>query len=182
MKAFAAMDLDADGRLSLEEFSQGLGLLRRAGEEDSAWMMTPEETKALFRRFDRDASGSVEIGEFVHLAVAQGLLVSAAAASSALPPGKPPLPAGWEVFTDKGSGKPYYHEAATGKTQWDHPAEEQTAAPGESGEAAAAEAPGMPEGWEQVLDVRSGKVYYHHVATGKTQWEHPAGAEGHDDE
>ena len=32
------------------------------------------------------------------------------------------LPLGWQVYIDASSGKPYYHEAASGKVQWEAPA------------------------------------------------------------
>ncbi len=31
------------------------------------------------------------------------------------------VPAGWHMYIDAQSGKPYYHEAASGKTQWEMP-------------------------------------------------------------
>ena len=36
-----------------------------------------------------------------------------------------PMPPGWEQFEDEARGKPYYVNATTGVTQWDHPSDEQ---------------------------------------------------------
>ncbi|KAH8069513.1 hypothetical protein JL721_5817 [Aureococcus anophagefferens] len=35
-----------------------------------------------------------------------------------------PMPPGWEQFEDEARGKPYYVNATTGVTQWDHPSDE----------------------------------------------------------
>ena len=35
-----------------------------------------------------------------------------------------PMPPGWEQFQDEARGKPYYVNATTGVTQWDHPSDE----------------------------------------------------------
>ncbi len=32
----------------------------------------------------------------------------------------------------------------------------------------------LPEGWQRFTDGVSGKEYYHHAESGRTQWEHPA--------
>ena len=70
-----------------------------------------------------------------------------------------PLPDGWTEFLDAASGRPYYHHAASGKTQWRRP------------EISAQEAAELHRGRE---DAKTGLPYFHHASSGKTQWARPA--------
>ena len=73
-----------------------------------------------------------------------------------------PLPDGWTEFLDAASRRPYYHHAASGKTQWRRP------------EISAQEAAELPRGWKEFFDAKRGLPYFHHAASGKTQWARPA--------
>ena len=78
-----------------------------------------------------------------------------------VPPVKP-LADGWSFQKDLQSGKIFYVNNATRKTQWERPS-----AP--SGSV-------LPPGWAEAVDPASGRKYYVEMATGKTQWEHPGGS------
>jgi hypothetical protein len=71
------------------------------------------------------------------------------------------LPAGWEEHTDD-AGAVFYHNEATGKTLWSHPADVAATPPD----------PTLPEGWEAHTDAK-GTVFYNNEATGETSWKHP---------
>ena len=80
---------------------------------------------------------------------------------------------GWEKTTDPSSGKEYYFNRSTGKTKWNNPllekkekSMEDTAKPSEGDEA-------LPDGWAATKDASTGKTYYYHAASGKTQWTKP---------
>ncbi|EER16177.1 hypothetical protein Pmar_PMAR003640 [Perkinsus marinus ATCC 50983] len=62
--------------------------------------------------------------------------------------------AGWEKLRAD-DGTPYYHNKATGHTQWEKPG-----------------GSGLSEGWQE-LKTDSGDSYYYNEATGVTQWERP---------
>lgn len=62
-EAFARMDSDRDGQLSLEEFEKGIRLAR--GSQGAA--VVYQRLPARFRALDRDTSGYLEAGEFAEL-------------------------------------------------------------------------------------------------------------------
>ncbi|KAF4656984.1 E3 ubiquitin- protein ligase [Perkinsus chesapeaki] len=84
------------------------------------------------------------------------------------------LPEGWEEFKAD-DGTLYYYNSLSGQTQWEYPAhsEESTTS------AAAAPSTGevgekwVLDGWQELIS-DDGTPYYHHLATGATQWEMPA--------
>ena len=83
----------------------------------------------------------------------------AAPAPEFAPPPLPDLPPGWEAKTDYNTGRTYYVQPATGKTQWELPKAD----------------PGLPPGWEAKLDPGSGRTFYIDHNTGTTSWSPPPG-------
>jgi Ca2+-binding EF-hand superfamily protein len=65
--AFAAMDSDRDGQLSLKEFEKGVAPARGANRPGVVYQRLP----ARFRALDRDGSGYLEAGEFSAEALAR---------------------------------------------------------------------------------------------------------------
>jgi hypothetical protein len=65
------------------------------------------------------------------------------------------LPHGWTAHTSR-SGEAFYHNVATGHTQWHWPTQEP-----------------LPHGWEAAVSQSTGAICYHNSATGQTQYEHP---------
>ncbi|EER18420.1 hypothetical protein Pmar_PMAR005331 [Perkinsus marinus ATCC 50983] len=97
---------------------------------------------------------------------------------------------GWEELRTE-DGTPYYHNKATGHTQWEKPTgsslpggwQEFRADDGSSyyyNEATGVtqwERPGtLPEGWQE-FRTADGTPYYYHEASSKTVWERPGGGE-----
>lgn len=68
------------------------------------------------------------------------------------------LPSGWEEHKDPATSKLYWHNTATGVTQWTKPA-------------------GLPAGWEEHKDPSTGKVYWANAATGESSWTLPGDAD-----
>lgn len=101
------------------------------------------------------------------------------------------LPPGWKQVSDPSSGRIYYYNDQTGQTQWLRPEGAAkmplpAAAAGGTGAEAGAEAGGAsgegadcppPPGWRKIQDPASGKTYFWHQASGKTQWSRPEGAD-----
>jgi len=75
------------------------------------------------------------------------------------------LPDGWAAYNDA-EGRTFYHNAATGETQWEAPA----AAPAP---AAPAASDALPEGWTEHQDDQ-GRTFYYQAASGQTTWDRPA--------
>merc|ERR1711907_532817 len=71
-------------------------------------------------------------------------------APPAAPPAAPPPSGGWIEHRDPNSGKPYWHNAATGATTWER-----------------------PKNWQEYTDASSGKKYWHDPASGETTWTKP---------
>ncbi len=105
---------------------------------------------------------------------------------------------GWSKHIDSASGKVYYFHAKKGITQWDAPAGFEVCQPlpavvaVESSPHSLEESHGtlvveqkdtVPQtssstvdemqGWQQLTDEASGKLYYYNAATGESQWEKP---------
>jgi hypothetical protein len=89
---------------------------------------------------------------------------------------------GWIEQLDQASGKAFYFHAESGKTQWEKPAAPEPepvpapvpAPPAEV--AVSTQAPAieqLEEGWTEQADQASGKTFYFHAESGKTQWEKP---------
>jgi hypothetical protein len=78
---------------------------------------------------------------------------AAGAAAAAAAPASP-----WKKYGDPGSGRPYWHNAATNETTWADP-----------------EAPVWGE-WRELTDATSGRTYFHNTANDSVVWELPADA------
>ena len=78
------------------------------------------------------------------------------------------LPPGWSAHVNDATGATYYHNRATGETQWTLPA---TATDDEL-----AASLSLPPGWSAHVNDATGKTYYHNRATGETSWERPQAA------
>lgn len=99
------------------------------------------------------------------------------------------LPEGWSQHQTV-DGRLYFHNRASGVTQWTAPAgtaEKKTGAvpmstsaagvvsqtaPSSSVQAVGSSAPKLPEGWKE-FQTKTGRAYYHNTATGVTVWHHP---------
>ncbi|RYG42678.1 hypothetical protein EON68_01535, partial [archaeon] len=64
----------------------------------------------------------------------------------------------WKQFEDSASGRPYWHNAATGETTWTDP-----------------NTP-VYNGWQELKDATSGRTYYHNLTTREVSWDLPADA------
>ena len=87
---------------------------------------------------------------------------------------------GWVEVEDAASGRTYFYHAATGRSEWTRPAEMGTstlAAPGGGGQDALDGRGGgdaVDHGWAEVEDAASGRTYYWHASTGRSEWSRPA--------
>uniref|UniRef100_A0AAY4DZH3 Rho GTPase-activating protein 27-like n=1 Tax=Denticeps clupeoides TaxID=299321 RepID=A0AAY4DZH3_9TELE len=85
----------------------------------------------------------------------------------------PPDPEGWEVHTDKNSGKEYFFQPSTGHSTWDNP---RSSAPTSNMESMASpQTPSSPASskgsdWEQLMDETTGRHYYYNSISGQTIW------------
>jgi len=72
------------------------------------------------------------------------------------------LPAGWAEHADPGTGRTFFHNAATGETAWERP-----------GAPAAAAGGALPEGWAEHFDAANNRAFFYKESTGETSWERP---------
>lgn len=83
--------------------------------------------------------------------------------------------AAWTEATDPKTGKKYYYNKVTKKTQWSKPAE---MGGGDAAPAAAAGGGADPNDdpafWAEGTDPKSGKIYYYNKKTKVTSWKKPA--------
>ena len=138
----AKYEYRANSNLVLEADRKGGRKSEPSGEATSLWGTS-------IKMGDRVAAGRPAEVAARKEAEAADAKAAADAAAAALPP---PLPTGWERYTDK-LGRVYYSNGTS--VQWERPA--------------AAES----RGWEAVVD-DAGRTFYHHRALGATQWEMPA--------
>lgn len=104
---------------------------------------------------------------------------SASSSSSSL--SAPPHPSlsveGWEVHTDKDSGKDFFYLPSTGQSTWEDP---RSPLPGPgidslaSPLSTASSTSSRGSDWEQLLDEASGRHYYYNLASKETTWEAPS--------
>jgi len=87
--------------------------------------------------------------------------------AAAVSPAAGALPEGWAEHPDPGSGRTFYHHAASGTTSWEKPQPTPAAA------VPAPAATGLPEGWAEHVDPGSGRAFYCKAASGETSWEKP---------
>ena len=83
------------------------------------------------------------------------------------PPPPPPPLSNWRRYVDAASGKPYWHDAASGETTWDEPA------------AAPPPPPPPRERWVELYDDASERPYYHDPASGSVRWDEPETIDEH---
>lgn len=69
-----------------------------------------------------------------------------------------PLPDGWEKLTDP-TGRVYFASMVDGKSLWQRPT--------------AAVLPPLRDGWQQHTDPSTGRVFFEHTKSGKTDWIRP---------
>eukprot|EP01105_Mastigella_eilhardi_P022529 TRINITY_DN5553_c0_g1_i2.p1 TRINITY_DN5553_c0_g1~~TRINITY_DN5553_c0_g1_i2.p1 ORF type:complete len:398 (+),score=113.06 TRINITY_DN5553_c0_g1_i2:120-1313(+) len=101
------------------------------------------------------------------------------------PPQVAALPPGWVERTDPNSGRAYYANLVTRESRWDRPTATAATPPVVAAAAApiavvaaaqiapATALPPLPCGWEERLDRNSGRTYYVHLPSRKSQWERP---------
>ena len=87
----------------------------------------------------------------------------------------------WKEMTDKNTGKKFYYNTVTRKTQWTLPkatavaeqvnVESDRQTNDHTSSTATAES---RSDWKEMTDKNSGKTFYYNVKTRKTQWEKPA--------
>ena len=70
----------------------------------------------------------------------------------------PALPPNWKMIMDPRSGRPYYANTVTGKSQWETPQ--------------VANKPTQDE-FIKMYDTKSKRYYWANMKTGKTQWNDP---------
>ncbi|XP_063043763.1 rho GTPase-activating protein 27 isoform X2 [Engraulis encrasicolus] len=95
---------------------------------------------------------------------------------------------GWEVHTDKDSGKAFYYQPSTGQSKWEDPRSPTAvaAAAGASMDSlasplstssltspCASTSSSRGSDWEQLLDETTGRYYYHNPSSGQTSWAAP---------
>lgn len=103
------------------------------------------------------------------------------ASSSCSSPGAPPHLSlsveGWEVHTDKDSGKEFFYQPSTGQSTWEDP-RSPLPGPGMDSLASplstASSTSSRGSDWEQLLDEASGRHYYYNTASKETTWEAPS--------
>src|SRR5690606_28014776 len=81
-----------------------------------------------------------------------------------------PLPANWEEHKDA-SGRTYYHNSETGRTQWTQPSEK---SPGQVALSVPSSTPLPPALWMQLQDPTSGRIFYWNTVTHESRWDHPS--------
>lgn len=92
---------------------------------------------------------------------------------------------GWEIHTDKESGKEYYYHPSTGRSTWDYPlsssmesvvaAKDLPVSPTPSLSPVCSPTDGAKwtSEWEKVLDEKSGKHYFYNPISGQSFWDPP---------
>jgi len=81
------------------------------------------------------------------------------------------LPAGYREYFDPDSGKPYYEEVSTGRTQWERPTVAAAVAPLPPVPPPKEDI--LPPGWKKVWDQGSNKYYYADIEDQIAQWTAP---------
>lgn len=103
---------------------------------------------------------------------------SSSSSSSLGAPSHPSLSVeGWEVHTDKDSGKDFFYQPSTGQSTWEDP-RSPLPGPGMDSLASPLSTASSPSSrgsdWEQLLDENSGRHYYYNAASKETTWEAPS--------
>uniref|UniRef100_UPI003AAF6B68 rho GTPase-activating protein 15-like n=1 Tax=Centroberyx gerrardi TaxID=166262 RepID=UPI003AAF6B68 len=112
---------------------------------------------------------------------------SSVSSSGLLSPASPLSPqGGWQVHTDRDSGKVFYYHPVTRQTTWSDPRSPPTPLSGEMDQSRGREgllaspspllSPASSQGscgWEQLLDEASGRPYYYNPSSGATSWAAP---------
>lgn len=107
------------------------------------------------------------------------------------------LPMGWSAVVDESSGRTYYYHAESGQTCWELPlddakaseddtpdenVEETSPTEGEEDNAPDVDivrkeeetkSEALPDGWSELVDASSGRVYYFNSTDNSTSWEKP---------
>lgn len=87
---------------------------------------------------------------------------------------------GWTEATDPKTGKTYYYNKQTKKTQWTKPAEMEEAASTPAAAAATEDPENVAANWAESTDPKSGRKYYYNRVTKKTSWKMPPCMGGED--
>ena len=87
---------------------------------------------------------------------------------------------GWEQTPDPTTGKYYFFNRSTGERTWNNPLLQQSSAKDTADTGTRDQLSTrttLPDGWAEANDASSGKTYYYHSSSGKTQWTKPTSME-----
>ena len=83
----------------------------------------------------------------------------------------------WKEMTDKKSGRKFYYNTVTKKTQWTLPTKEidtnDTSQTTTTVASSSTTTKSSSSDWKEMTDKKSGKKFYYNVKTKKTQWTKP---------
>ena len=91
----------------------------------------------------------------------------------------------WKEMTDKKSGRIFYYNKVTKKTQWTKP-DEDSSAESSGGSVTSRKLPtkkmrkrstviqSLEDNWQEMKDPKSGKTFYYNTITGVSAWEIPS--------
>ncbi|KAL2100555.1 hypothetical protein ACEWY4_002316 [Coilia grayii] len=83
---------------------------------------------------------------------------------------------GWEMHTDKDTGKAFFYQPSTGQSRWEDPRSPGMDSLASPLSATSSTSSSRGSDWEQILDEASGRHYYYNPSSGQTSWAAPGTA------